>query len=308
MNMKKFGLKIYLGVMCILLTSCASESRDLKMSNTMKIDVQKNTYLAISPNGGRLIVAQGNASNFAGVILVELQDTKVISTRKIDLPKNTFTFSFAKNNNEVLVTTLKKDGSSDFLKINLDSNSEEIVYASTSRIRFPLEVSDHEYVFLEGSGDGNRNSKWRRYKNKKNEILNNEVFNLSSSLNVVNGSLFLLEPRTPPIFRTIYGPLPMGIKSLVDDSTFSIICADANNLICLKSTIHLVDERYISKIMIFNDRQKCEIPGNWVDVRESYISKDGSIIVFQAAIKDFDGPRKIFIVKNKILNCIINSI
>ncbi|MES2069492.1 MAG: hypothetical protein V4488_04035 [Pseudomonadota bacterium] len=283
-------------------TGCVSPSYD-----GISGDIPSETELALSPNGKRLLVSWKDRSDKAHAKLLELNGSEVASMREITLPTHKLTTAFAKNDEQILVTTWDRK-SSEFYKINLANDEPRLIYKSAFQIRFPLEVSDENYIFLEGVDANSRSSQWQRYQHGQKSLLNEKHYNLAAPLNVIDGALFLLEPFTPPAFRSLYGTTPVELNSLVDSSTFFIRCADKNPLTCLRSKIHFEKGPSYSTMEIFNGKHRCEIDGRWVDLREDIISRDGSTVVFHAALNEFDGPRAIYIVKNVNLNCTVNTI
>lgn len=281
-------------------------------------DIPKNTQLAISPNGSRLLVSWNDRSGKLHAKLVELKGSDVASTRDIALPEDTLTTAFAKSNEQLLLTTWDKKSSS-LLKINLGKDNSELIYKSQFLMRFPLEVSEGNYVFLEGRDAENRFSHWQRYQQGQKNLLNNKSYSMASDLNVVGDALFLLEPWMPPAFRNLYGALPVGLSVLIDKTTFNIKCADHNPLICLRT--HLLFEKIrindgakeidgfsYATMEVINDQHRCGIAGHWIDSREINISRDGNTVVFHVAIENRDGPRAIYIVKNTDIGCAVNAI
>lgn len=270
-------------------------------------EVQANTQLAISPNGSRLLVSWNDSSGKLHARLAELNGTAVVSERDINLPEDTLTTSFGNSNDYVLLTTWNKKNSS-LIKINLGKDDPEIIYKSDFLLRFPLEVSSGNYVFLEGSDPKSRTNHWRRYQNGQRTLLNDQNYGMADILNVVGDALFILEPSLN--FRNIHGTLPAGLSELVVKETFNIKCADRNPLICVRQKIHTDngESSYFETLTLINDSRRCEISGNWLDQNELRISRNGSTVVFHAAINKRDGPRAIYVAKNQNHNCPINPV
>ena len=265
-------------------------------------DIPVDTQLSLSPSGKRLLVSWYDKSSKLHAKLVELHGAEVAASREIALPPYTFTTAFSRTDEQILVTTLNKDSNA-LLKINLEKGESSVIYKSALMLRFPLEVSDDNYVFLEAEDATTGYNRWQRYQHGQKTLLNKKIYNAAAPLNVVDGALFLLEPWTPPAFRNIYGVLPKGISALVDGSTFNIECADRTPLTCLRDHIHF-DPTY-GTMDLFNGQHRCDIAGRWIDSRELRISRDGSTIVFHAAIDKIDGARAIYIIKNVNLGCAV---
>jgi hypothetical protein len=283
------------------LTGCASESYGIKPG-----DIPSNTQLALSPNGQRLLVSWNDSNKKLHAKLVELNGSEITSTRDIELPPLTFTTAFANNNEQILLTTIENKAS-ELLTFNLSDNRLSLIYRSERIMRFPLEVNDGNYVFLEGTDPDSRMNQWQRYQGGKKTLLNPKNYNSATRVDVVNGALFILEPWSPPAFRNLYGELPKGLSQLIDSSTFNIVCADKNPLVCVRDHL-LYDGPSYGIMEILNGNVRCDISGRWIDSRELQISRDGSVVVFHAAIKDFLGPRSIFVVKNEHLKCSAHSL
>lgn len=260
-------------------------------------EVQENTQLAISPDGGRLLVSWNDGSGKLHARLAELNGTAVISERDIALPEDTLSTAFGNSNDHLLLTTWNKKNSS-LVKINLGKDDPEIIYKSDFLLRFPLEVGSENYVFLEGSDSKSLTNHWRRLQKGERTLLNDHSYGRASILSVVGDSLFILEPTLR--FRNIHGALPVGLGALVGKNTWNIVCADRIPLTCLHDKIYTADggSSYFGTMEFVNDKQRCEIAGRWIDSREINISRDGSIVVFHAAIGKNNGPRAIYIVKN----------
>ncbi len=283
-------------------------------------DIPSNTQLALSPNGKRLLVSWNGASEKLRAKLVELDGNKVASVRELKLPKNTYHMTFAKNNEQFLVTTLVNKAS-ELYKYNVNDGKQTLIYKSTNELLLPLEVEEENYVFLEGQDTNNKSIQWQRLQHHQKTVLHPKNYRGLLRLDVIDGALFTLEPWSPPAFRSLYGELPIGLSALVDNTTFLITCADSKSLVCLRS--HLLYEKevinYQGKIQeingasystkeILNGKNRCEIKGRWIDSRENKISRDGSTVVFHAAKGVYSGPRSIYIVKNINSICIVNSI
>lgn len=264
-------------------------------------DIPDNAQLALSPDGSRLVVSWNEGSGKLHAKLLELEGKRLASIREIALPADTFTTAFATTRQHLLITTTNKK-SSDLLKFDLDKGVAELIYKSPYVMRFPLEVSNGHYVFLEGENADNRLSQWQRLQNGDKSLVNPKRYQMAAPLNVVGESLFLLEPWNPPAFRNLSGALPEGLTSLVDANTFSIRCADKQPLTCLREHLYFQPSTR-SRMEILNDQQRCQIAGRWIDSREVQISRDGSTVAFHAAINDFDGPRAIYIAKNSGADC-----
>ncbi len=289
--------------LAIALTSgCAA------LDNYTPGDLPANTQLAISPDGNRLVVSWNGRSGKLTAKLIELKGDQVTSSRELALPPNTYTTAFAHNNNELLITTLENK-KSELLKVNLNSNETKQIYKSSFNLRFPLEVSDENYVFLEGQDTDSITNSWQRFQNGQKSLLNPKNYGLASRLDVVGDALFILEPWTPPAFRNIHGNLPKGLRSLVNKTTFSIECADKNPLVCARTHLGSTDDgRYFSTIEILDGSQRCDVVGRWIDAREVVISRNGTTVAFHAAIEDHGGPRALHIIKNVDALCLIKSI
>lgn len=279
-----------------------------------------NTQLALSPNGQRLLVTWIDTSEKFHARLVELDGAKVVSVREIALPKNTFTTAFSNNNDQLLLTTLE-GRASELYQYDLHHGKLSLIYKSKNKLRFPLEVKDDDYVFLEGQDPDNQSNQWQRYRLQQKTLLNNKNYRAAAPLGVIDGALFILEPWSPPAFRNLSGDLPKGLSALIDNTTFWISCADATSLICLRShllytkeIIHYkdstkeIDGSSYSTKEIFNGKARCDIPGRWLDSSENQISRNGSTVVFHAAIGTHSGPRAIYVVKNEGANCVANLI
>lgn len=290
----------------ILTLACATGCVSTAYDSTSG-DIPDNTQLAISPDGSRLLVSWNDSSHKLHAKLLELNGTEVASMREVALPPQTLTTAFAKSSAKLLVTTWDKK-SSEFLKIDLSKDEQTLIYKSPYVMRFPLEVSDENYVFLEGVDADSRSSQWQRYQHGQKSLLNEKHYRMAARLGVIDGALFILEPWTPPAFRVLYGTPPVGLQSLIDGSTFTIKCADRSPVTCLRTNLHLEAGRYVSTMAIFNGKHRCDIAGRWADLREESIARDGSTVAFHAALKEVDGPRAIYVVKNVNLKCAVSAI
>lgn len=293
---------IFILLCALSLSACVSPSYDGTSG-----DIPSNTQLALSPNGQRLLVSWNDSSRKLHAKLLDLKGSEVATTREVALPPNTLTTAFANNNEQILVTTWNKQVNQ-LLKINLRDDSARLIYQSPYNLRFPLEVSDENYVFLEGQDTESRNNLWQRYQHGQKTILNYKNYNAAAPLNVVNDALFILEPWSPPAFRNLSGELPQGLSALVDKTTFGIQCADRSPLTCLRDHLYYGDQGSYSTMEILNGKQRCEIAGRWIDSREVQISRDGNSVVFHAAMLKHGGTRAIYFIKNTGQSCNASSI
>ncbi len=180
----------------------------------------------------------------------------------------------------------------------MNTNFTKEIYKSAVNLRFPLEVSDENYVFLEGQDSDSRTNSWQRLENGQKTLLNPKNYGLASRLGVIGDALFILEPWTPPAFRNIHGNLPKGLSSLINKTTFSIKCADKNPLVCVRThTGSTEDGRYFGTIEILSGSQRCVVAGRWFDEREVIISRNGTMVAFHAAVDKHDGVRYLYIIK-----------
>lgn len=254
-----------------------------------------HAQLSLSPDGSRLVVSWNDRSRKLHAKLLELDGARLASIRDIALPADTFTTAFAITRQHLLITTTNGK-SSDLLKFDLDKGTAKLIYKSPYVMRFPLEVSEDNYVFLEGINADNRLSQWQRLQNGNKLLVNPMSYQMASSLDVVGESLFLLEPWNPPAFRSLSGTLPEGLQSMVAANTFSIHCADKQPLTCLRVRLYFDPTRTAMEIL--NGQQRSQITGRWMNAQGIKFSRDGSTVAFHAAIKDFDGERTIYITKN----------
>lgn len=263
-----------------------------------------HAQLSLSPDGSRLVISWDDRSRKLHAKLLELDGTRLASIRDIRLPANTFSTAFATTRQHLLITTTNGK-SSDLLKFDLDKGSAELIYKSPYVMRFPLEVSEGNYVFLEGTNAENRLSQWQRMQNGNKSLVNPASYQMASHLNVMGESLFLLEPWRPPAFRSLSGALPEGLQSLVDANTFSIRCADKRPLTCLRT--HLYFDPTRTTMEILSGQQRCQISGRWTNAQGDKFSRDGSTVAFHAAVNTAQGPRLIYIAKRTAAGCVASA-
>lgn len=293
----------------VLTLACATGCGSQPIENNQGT-IPSNTQLALSPNGNRLVVSWYDQKKKLHAKLVELNGAKVASMRDITLPPSTFTTEFANNNEQLLVTT-NVNGASELIKISIDSGAQTMIYKSAFTVRFPMEISDGSYVFLEGApakdGDpANRWKYWQKYQNERKSRLNDQPFGMAAPLNMIGDSLFVFTPiRT---FLAIQGTVPEQLLPLIRSDTWDITCADKNPLTCIHDALSYESGRYLATISIFNGQHRCNIAGKWLDIRQLEISRDGSTVVFHAALQELDGPRAIYAVTNANATCLTNTI
>lgn len=292
----------------VLTLACATGCGSQPIENNQGT-IPSNTQLALSPNGKRLVVSWYDQKKKLHAKLVELNGAAVASMRDIALPPSTFTTEFA-NNNEQLLATTNINGASELIKISIDSDAQTLIYKSAFTLRFPLEISDGSYVFLEGEpakdGDpANRWKYWQKYQNDRKIRLNDQPFGMAAPLNVIGDSLFVFTPART--FLAIQGTVPERLLLLIRSDTWDITCADKTALTCIHNAVRYESGRYLATISIFNDQHRCNIVGKWLDIRQLEISRDGSTVVFHAALQELNGPRAIYVVKNTNISCPINS-
>jgi hypothetical protein len=267
-----------------------------------------DTQLAISPNGQRLVVTWNDGPKKLYAKLIELDGARVKSVRDIPLPSATWFTTFASDEGHLLLTTLSK-GASDLFKFDLATNRQELIYRSERNIRFPLEISLGSYAFLEEVPYNSRLGQWKRLQNSQVHLLNARTYSHTTRLNLTKGALYVLEGARPPAFPPLLGTPPEEIVKAVDDSTFSLHCADAAPLACLETSLRSKsDGQYFAVARILNGDSKCHIEGGWLDMREDQISRNGSTVVFHAALVRHDGARALYLIKNENASCVVNKI
>lgn len=263
-------------------------------------DLSDHTDLALSPNGKRLLLSWREYSGKLQTRLLELDGAQIKSVSFPTLPDDTITIAFAKSDAHLLVTTWDQKISR-LLKINVDNNDIETLYQSPKIIRLPLEVKEQNYVFLETYDEKNHFSRWQRLDHGQKSLLNSMSYNMIAPINVLGEALYLIEPTNT--FRAIHGTLPAGLNEQIEKDTFYVVCADKYPLSCLQSKLYFGRDGSYSKLEINNAGQRCQIAGNWIDVRHDQISRDGSTVVFHAAISKHFGARSLYVVQNTNSQC-----
>ena len=265
--------------------------------------IPPTTELALSPNGQQLLVSWREKASKTQAKLLTLSGKTVTAVRDVSLPADTYTTAWSRSDHNVLVTTLHNDAS-ELLRIDLRGDVRTVLHKSASRMRFPLEVGEDNYVFLEANEPGGRYSHWQRLQSGQKILLNDKSYSMAAPLDHVQGSLFTLEPRNPAIFRVFQGQLPMGLSALIDASTWTITCADKSPLTCVRTHVYFDPSgRTFGTMEIFNGSRRCDIGGRWLDVREIQVSRDGSTVVFHAPLTNVSGPRAIYVVNNDNVDC-----
>lgn len=261
--------------------------------------IPASTLLALSPSGKNLVASWPQSSSSRTTRLFTLSGAAVVATRDMALPPDTFTTAFARGDDELLVTTLNGDAS-ELVRVDLQRGDERTsLYRSPAMLRFPLQVEAEHYVFLEANRPGDRFSRWQRLRGGEKSLLSDKNYGLGAPLEHVHGALFQLEPRNPPEFRVFEGRLPDGLQAIVDPATWVVTCSDTRPLICAR--MHL---RYSSSgqtfqtLQIFNGTRRCDVPGQWRELREMRISRDGRTLVFHAAVPGVEAPRAIYAIDN----------
>lgn len=263
--------------------------------------IPPTTLLALSPNGQQLLVSWPQKADKTQARLLTLHGNTVTSARDVPLPDDTFSTAWSRTDHHVLVTTRNPKGS-ELLRIDLRTNERATLYKSAALMRYPLEVGEGHYVFLEANKPGDRYNQWQQLQGGQKTLLNDKIYSLAAPLNQVQGALILLEPSLT--FRAFQGTLPAGLRELIDPSTWVIRCADINPLTCVRTHNHFDPSgRSFGTMEIFNGSHRCDIGGRWLDDREIRISRDGRTVVFHAAVTDVNGPRAIYIVNNDNVDC-----
>lgn len=266
--------------------------------------VPPTTELALSPDGRQLLVSWRKSAKSTQAKLLTLSGGDVTAARDISLPGTTHTTAWARSERQVLVTTWSREGS-ELLKIDLDDAVPTVLYKSSSRLRFPLELAEGHYVVLESTEPGGRYSRWQRLQDGHKTLLNDTVYSLAAPLEHRGGSLYVLEPRSPPIFRVLHGKLPAGLQQLIVPTTWTIKCAETQPLVCVQTHNHFgPDGATFGTMEVINGGRRCKVPGRWLDEREISVSRDGSTAVFHAPVSSIGGPRAIYILKINDDGCI----
>lgn len=280
-----------------MLSGCAA-------SPTATEPVPPTTELALSPDGRHLLVSWPETAKRTHAKLLTISGNEVTSVRDVSLPGTTHTTAWARSGGQVLVTTWDREGS-ELLKIDLDGDVRTLLYKSASRLRFPLEVAENNYVVLENMEPGGRYSRWQRLQDGHKTLLNDAVYSLGAPLEHQEGSLYVLEPRNPPSFRVLHGKLPAGLQPLIDPATWTIKCAETRPLICVQTRNYFgPDGRSFGTMEVINGGRRCKVPGRWLDEREISVSRDGSKVVFHAPVSIIRGPRAIYTLKVNNGGCV----
>lgn len=267
-------------------------------------DIPRGSQLALSPSGQRLLVTWKDSSSKTEARLLTLKDSTVTAMRSLPLPEDTFNVAYGLTEDHVIVTTLDKQLASTLVRIDLKGDQRTVLHSSAARMGFPLEIANDHYMFLEATEPGGRFGKWKRLLGQTKTVLSDQLYSRAAPLSHVKDAVFLLEPTQPPSFHVFQGSLPAPLTKLVDPSTFVIRCADNDPLSCVRT--HLLfgpDGQSFATMEIFNGNRRCDVNGKWIDAYEVRLSRDGSTLVFLAAMRDFNGPRGIYVVNNKGGTC-----
>lgn len=288
----------------LLLAACSTV--DEKRAS---INFSDNAQLALSPNGSKLLVTWNDKNGDAQAKLVEFAANNLTSIRNIELPAKTFTTSFAKNDEYLLITT-NNDGASNLLKLDIEKQQLNVIYQSSSLLRFPLEIVVDQYAFLEGRDGSGRSSQWKSLSNGVLTLLNEKGYGMATRLDIIGNSLFLLEPWSPPAFRAIQGSLPLGLNSMIKKDTFLVKCADRMPLTCLIGSIFLEPggSQFVGGIELIDEHKKCKPSGYWRDPREVQISREGNVAVFHAQQKKNSETRILVVINNREGKCAVSQI
>lgn len=267
-----------------------------------------NANLALSPNGQQLLVSWRDGSNQTQAKLLTLSGSTATAVRDVPLPEGTNSTAWGRREHQLLVTAVSPSGAGDLLRVDLQKGEQTVLHKSAAWMRYPLEVAEDTYVFLEGKAPQDRFSQWRKLQGGNKTLLSEQVYSMAAPLDQVRDAVFLLEPRTPPFFRVFQGALPTGLSSLIDAKTWVVRCAEAAQLTCVQTRNHFntYGQTFGTMELISGDR-RCAIGDRWLDEREIRISRDGGTVVFHAATSSIDGPRSIFVVKNDT-NCLPEQI
>jgi hypothetical protein len=265
--------------------------------------VTPDTQLALSADGRQLLVTSQDR-NGTRARLLTIADRAVVSARDVAVPAATFTVAFGRMDDHIIVTT-RNGAASDLVRVNLEAGTQTLIYSSASLMRFPREIAEGKYVFLEANEPGGRFSRWQKLESGTKKLLNDRPYSLATPMQHAREALFLLEPTRPPSFRVFEGALPAGIASLVQPSTYAFKCADDDPLTCLRMDVHFDPTgRPVVIIYALTGGRQCEISGQWgTDVRELAISRDGTTIVFHAPIDAAKKVRAIYVARNNGPDC-----
>lgn len=258
--------------------------------------IPPSTQLAISPSGKQLLVSWREGSKATRAKLITLADGAVQSMRDVPLPADTFMTRWSRSEDQVLVINWAKD-KSELLRVDVQTNARTVLYTSAAILRFPIEVGDGAYVFLEGTAPGVGLSRWQRLEAGNKTVLSDQVYTMAAPLQQVQGSLHLMDPTKR--YTVFEGQLPAGLRELINASTWSITCADKVPLTCVRSHLYMPrDGGSFGTEEIFNGAKRCDVAGRWVDTRELQFSRHGTAVVFHAALEKHGGPRAIYVIPN----------
>lgn len=298
-----FAVPYYiLAVVFCLLTAC--QSSKITRHPTYPGSFPSDTQLTISSEGNFLVVSWYDDNNVPHARLLTLNGTQLISDRPLELPPHKFTIAFGYKNEELLVTTHSKEGSS-LIKLNVLTGERQLITHSAQMKRFPLEDKPGSYVFLEAGEAIKDMHTWQRWRRGSQQQINPFGFKIAAPLNIIGDSLFIfIAPARYPMM--IQGRIPPEVLENTDKDTFNIQCADTNPIVCIKDTLlfkPLPDGRSYGVASIFSKDHHCTIQGEWFDKFGFQISRNGRLIAFHAADPSRSGPRSLQVIDTQEAGC-----
>lgn len=253
--------------------------------------------LALHPGGDQVLVSWRDAGTATQARLIGLHaGASGGAPKPVVLPKDTFDMAWSLSADAILVTTWSKTGNQ-LSRLDLASGTRAVLYESGGALRFPMEIEDGTYVFLEALSAAERSSQWQRLASGRKTLLNPKIYRLAAPLEQIGGSLHLFEPTKE--FRIFAGPLPSGLRELVTPTTWSIRCADKEPLSCVRNHFFMPkDGSPFSTMDVVIGGRTCHVAGRWTDAREVQISRDGSTVAFHARASR-EGVRAVYAIDTR---------
>jgi hypothetical protein len=272
-----------------LLAACSHAPREVLPGS-----LPGSTLLALSPDGKQLLVARPEGTDTVRGRLLGLASGGVISARDVPLPKGTLTMAWSRSPAHVLLTTHSPEQGGELLRVDLSTGARQVVHASSSMLRFPIETQPGVHAVLEARTPGDRYSQWQRISPQGKTLLHEKIYSLAAPLEQVQGSLHLLEPTRQ--FRVFEGQLPQQMRGMVTDTTWTLHCADKLPLTCVRTQVFLPKAGgSYGTIEILRGTQRCAVGERWIDAREVQISPDGSTVAFHGS-PERGAPRAVYAV------------
>ena len=243
--------------------------------------------LSLNSNGKLLAIGGVTEKQEEVIDIIDL--TEKINIKKTRLNLNNyapFTISFGRNPSALIFTTRIKDNRSALIAVDISNiNAPQItkLYSSPGLLRFPKQIDDSRYLFLEEIKNTTGSSLWKLFDGANVYKTTDHTFRLASYPSVIGGNVFLPIPIKGFGIVDILGNVPIPIRNFFGSSDGFMVCADKPlTNTCIKDGVSVFQTFSYGELAILIGADVCKVHGKWQDLRSMTISSNGAVAAFQA--------------------------